>query len=52
MTRLAIKDIRQGHDCCLKLKLPRKKDTSPTDYANRTYGGADIESAFITRVIL
>jgi hypothetical protein len=33
----------QGHDHCLKLKLPREKDPSPTHHANHTYGGADIE---------
>jgi hypothetical protein len=42
---LAIKDIRQGHNHCSKLKLPREKDSSPTHHANHTYGGADIESA-------
>jgi hypothetical protein len=41
MTRLAIKDMRQEHDHCSKLKLPREKGCNPTHYANHTYGGAD-----------
>jgi hypothetical protein len=32
----------QGHDHCLKLKLPREKDPSPTHCANHTYGGAKL----------
>jgi hypothetical protein len=38
MTILATKE--QGHDHCSKLKLPKKKDPSPTHCANHTYGGA------------
>jgi hypothetical protein len=30
----------------LKLKLPRKKDPSPTNYANHTYGGAKNKFGF------
>jgi hypothetical protein len=46
MSRLPTKDIRQGHDHCSKLKLPREKDHSPTHYANVTYGGTDMEFVF------
>jgi hypothetical protein len=45
MTWLSIK--AQGHDHCLKLKLPREKDPSPTHYANRTYGGVKISIGFV-----
>jgi hypothetical protein len=43
MTKLAIKDMRQEHDHCSKLNLPREKSASPTHYANRNYSGAGIE---------
>jgi hypothetical protein len=37
----------QGHDYCLKLKLPREKDPSPTHCANHTYGGVKNKFGFV-----
>jgi hypothetical protein len=45
MTRLATKDKHKDH--CLKLKLPREKDPSPTHHANHTYGGAKNMFGFV-----
>ena len=42
MTRLAIKDIKQGHDHCSKLELPREKSPNPIHHANNTYSGTNI----------
>ena len=42
MTRLATKDIHQGHDHCSKLELPREKTPNPIHHANNTYGGVYI----------
>jgi hypothetical protein len=36
----------------LLLKLLREKDPNPTHYANRTYGGEDIESALYRDFLL
>jgi hypothetical protein len=37
----------QGHDNCLKLKLPREKDPSLIHYANHTYGGLKNKFGFV-----
>jgi hypothetical protein len=47
MMRLKIEDKHKDRDHCLKLKLPREKDPSPTHYANHTYGGAKIKFGFV-----
>jgi hypothetical protein len=40
-------DEASKKDHCLKLKLKREKDPSPTDYANHTYGGAKIKLDYV-----